>query len=98
MIAYVYSFICSRRPACEVYPHLFLFSRLHVLNKRHNSNCYHRVREAQDAGVICDGWIPGEFNQTYLFTKTTIPVNTRINFVDSIFSNAASQIGRIDKA
>ncbi len=23
-----------------------------VLNKRHNAICYHRVREAQDAGVI----------------------------------------------
>ena len=30
-----------------------------VLNKKHNSICYHRVREAQAAGTIRVGWIQG---------------------------------------
>ena len=30
---------------------------------------YHRVREAQDAGVIQIGWIPIDFNLEDLFTK-----------------------------
>ena len=37
---------------------------LSVLNKRHNTICYHRVREAQALGVLCVGWIPGGFNPT----------------------------------
>ena len=69
-----------------------------ALNKMHNAICYHRVREAQDAGILRVGWIPGEFNLSYLFTKTTMPGNTRHNLVDSIFSNKASPIGNIEKA
>ena len=46
-----------------------------VLNKRHNSIYYHRVFEAQDAGIIRVGW-------TEFFTMTTIPVNSRHNLVD----------------
>ena len=68
------------------------------LNKRHNEICYHRVREAQAAGIIWVGWIPGENNMKDLFTKTTIRGNTRHNFVDSILSNTASLIGDIEKA
>ena len=69
-----------------------------ALNKRYNAICYHRVREAQAAGILRVGWIPGEFNLADLFTKTTMPGNTRHNLVDSIFSNTASPIGDIEKA
>ena len=68
-----------------------------VLNKRGNYIYYHRVREAQDAGILRVGCIPGEFNLADLFTKTTMPGNTRHNLVDSIFSNAASHIGDVEK-
>jgi len=43
-----------------------------VLNKRHNAICYHRIREAQAAGMIRVGWIEGEKNVADLFTKTTL--------------------------
>ena len=69
-----------------------------AFNKRQNFICYHRVREAQAAGILRVGWIPGEFILSNLFTKTTIPGNTRNNLVDSIFSNTASPIGDIEKA
>ena len=69
-----------------------------ALKKRHNAICYERVREAQSAGIIRVGWIPAKFNLEDLFTKTTIPGNTRNNLVDSILSNTASTIGDIDKS
>ena len=69
-----------------------------ALNKRHNEISYHRVREAQSAGIIRVGWIPGEFNLAELFTNTTMPGNTRCNLVDSIFSSTSSPIGDIEKA
>ena len=49
------------------------------------------------AGVIRVGWIPGGSNLSYLFTKTTMPVNTSHNLVGSIFSNTASPISDIEK-
>ena len=69
-----------------------------VLNNRHNFICYHRVREAQAAGILWVGWIPEEFYLADLFIKTTMPGNKRHNLVDSIFSNKASPIGDIEKA
>ena len=69
-----------------------------ALNKRHNAICYHRFRETQAAGILRVGWIPGDFNLLYLFTKTTIHRNTRHTLVDSIFSNTASPIGDIEEA
>ena len=69
-----------------------------ALKKRHDSICYHRVMEAQAAGILRVGWIPGEFDLADLFTKTTMPGNTRHNLVVSIFSNTASPFGGIDKA
>ena len=69
-----------------------------ALNKRHNATCYHRVREYQDAVILRVGWISGEFNLEGLFTKTTMPGNTRHNLVDSIFSDTVSPIGDIEKA
>ena len=69
-----------------------------VLNKRHNAIYYHRVREAQAAGILCVGWIIIEFNLADLFTKTKMPGNTRHNLVDSILSNTALPIGDIENA
>jgi len=43
-----------------------------VLNKRHNAICYHRVREAQAAGIIHVGWIEVEKNVADLFTTTAL--------------------------
>ena len=40
-----------------------------TLNKRHNSICYHMIREAVAAGVLAVGWIPGTKNPADLFTK-----------------------------
>ena len=34
-----------------------------VLNKKHNSICYHIFREAHTASTIQVGWIPGEYNK-----------------------------------
>ena len=69
-----------------------------ALNKKHNSICYHRVREAQDEGILRVEWIQRYFNLVGLFTKPTIPTNTRHNLVYSIFSNTVSPIGDIEKA
>ena len=60
-----------------------------ALKNRHDDICYHRVRGAEAAGILRFGWISGEFNLADLFTKTTMPGNTRHNLVDSIFSNTA---------
>ena len=68
-----------------------------VLNKKHITICYHSVREYWAASVLCDVCIPGGFYMSDLFTKTTIPGNTRHNLVDSIFLNTASPIGGIKK-
>ena len=69
-----------------------------VLNKRHNSIYNHRVRVAQAAGILRFGWILGEFNLVDLFTKTTMPGNTRYDLVYSIFSNTESTIVDTEKA
>ena len=55
-------------------------------------------RGFQDAGILRVGLIPGDFKPEDLFTNTTLPVNTRHNLVDSIFSNTSSPIGGIEKA
>ena len=68
-----------------------------ALKKRRDDICYHRLREAQAAGVLQVGWIPGEFNLADLFTKTGMPGNTGHNLIDSMFSNKASPNGDIDK-
>ena len=69
-----------------------------ALKQRHDEICYRSLSEAEAAGILWVGWIPGEFNLADLFTKTTMPGNTRHNLVDSIFSNTASPIGDIEKA
>lgn len=61
-----------------------------VLHKRHNAICYHRVREAQAAGMIRVGWIPGNHNLADLFTKTTMPGNVKNDIVSTILMNDAA--------
>jgi len=65
-----------------------------VLNKRHNAICYHRVREAQEAGIIRVGWIEGERNVADLFTKTTISNKSKRKFVQFIFDDIATPLPR----
>ena len=65
-----------------------------VLNKRHNAICYHRVREAQAAGVIRVGWIEGKFNIADLFTKTTLSNEAKRTFVQHIFNDQVTPLPR----
>jgi len=65
-----------------------------VLNKRHITICYHRVREAQAAGIIQVGWIEGEKNLADLFTKTTLSNEGKRRFVQSIFDDTATPLPR----
>jgi hypothetical protein len=58
-----------------------------VLSKRHNAICYHRVREAQAAGIINVLWIKGSTNLADLLTKTTLASNVKHDIADCIFSN-----------
>ena len=65
-----------------------------VLNKRHNAICYHRVREAQAAGVIRVGWIEGKKNVADLFTKTTLSNESKRRFIQFIFDDTATPLPR----
>ena len=68
-----------------------------VLNKRNNAICYHKVRESQASGTFSVGWILGEYNLAYLFTKTTMTLNIRNGVVETIFYNKAAVIREKDK-
>ena len=63
-----------------------------VLNKKQNSICYHRVREAHTAGTIRVGWISGEYNKADIGTKTKIPTKRRYELLNSIFNEKVSMI------
>jgi hypothetical protein len=63
-----------------------------VLNKKHNSICYHKVREAQAAGTIRVGWIQGEYNKSDIATKTTLSTSRRYGLSSSIFDNNCTVI------
>ena len=63
-----------------------------ILNKKHNSVCYHRFREAHTDGTIRVGWISGEYNKADIGTKTTIPTKRRYELLDSIFNEKFSTI------
>ncbi len=65
-----------------------------VLNKKHNSICYHRVREAQAAGTVRVGWIEGEYNKADLATKTTLATTRRYNLTSSLFTNDCTIIDK----
>ena len=56
-----------------------------MLNKKHNSICYHRVREAQAAETIRIAWIDGDYNQSDIFTKTSITTEKRYGIAREIF-------------
>ena len=63
-----------------------------VLNKKQNSICYHRVREAYTSGTIGVGWISGEYNKSDIGTNTTIPTKRRYELLNSIFNEKVSTI------
>jgi len=65
-----------------------------VLNKRHNAICYHRVHEAQAAGVIRVGWIEGKENVADLFTKTTLSNESKRRFIQFIIDDKATPLPR----
>ena len=67
-----------------------------VLNKRNNTICYHRVREAQTAKIIRVAWISGEMNISDSLTKITMPANKKNQFVQEIFTNNSIGINRDD--
>ena len=62
-----------------------------ILNKRHNTICYHCVKELQAAGKIKVGWIPGKINPEYLLTKNTMASNVRHSILEVIFHNKAAK-------
>ena len=63
-----------------------------VLNKKHNSICYHRVQEAHTAGTIQVGWISGGYNKYDIGTKTTIPTKRQYKLLNQIFNEKVSTI------
>ena len=63
-----------------------------VLNKKHNSICYHRVQEAHTTGTIQVIWISGEYNKADIGTKTTIPTKRQYELLNSIFNEKVSTI------
>ena len=58
----------------------------YVLNKKHNSICYHRVLEADTDGTIKVGWVSGEYNKADIGKKATIPTKRRYELLNSIFN------------
>lgn len=56
-----------------------------TLTKKHNSICYHRVREAQASGAQRVGWINGEYNQADLLTKTTLSTEVKSGICHEIY-------------
>ena len=64
----------------------------YVLNKKYNSICYHRVREAHTDGTIKIGWISGDYNKSDIGTKTTIHTNRRYELLNYIFNEKLSTI------
>ena len=63
-----------------------------TLSKRHNAICYHRVCEAQAAGIIRVGWIEGQYNLADLLTKTTMAGNIRDGLVRNVVMNDATAL------
>ena len=63
-----------------------------MINKKHNSICYHKVRESHAAGTIRVGWISGEYNKADLATKTSLSTGRRYDLSNSIFDNKCTKI------
>ena len=53
-----------------------------VLKKKHNSICYHSVRETHTASTIRVGSISGENNKADIVTKTKIPTKKRYELLN----------------
>ena len=64
----------------------------YFLNKKHNSLCYHRFREAHTTGTMQVGWISGEYNKADIGTKTTIHTKRRYKLLNLIFNQKVSTI------
>ena len=56
-----------------------------VLNKKHNSICYHRVRDAVASSAQRVAWIQGEYNQANLLTKRTLSIERKLNICYELF-------------
>ena len=67
-----------------------------VLSKKHNSICYHKVREAHASGAQRVGWIRSEYNQADLFTKTTLSTDVKANICHEIFGWRRKDIFRFE--
>ena len=63
-----------------------------VLNKRHNAICYHRVKEAQAAGIIRVGWIEGAKNVADLFIKATLSNESKRRLTQFIFDDNSTPL------
>ena len=64
----------------------------YVLNKKHNSICYHRVLEAHTAGTILVVWISGDYNKAGIGTNKTIPMKRRYELPNLIFNENFSAV------
>ena len=58
-----------------------------LLERRHNSICYHRVYEAQAVEVIVVGWIQSKYNQAHLGTSITLSKKRRYDLLNEIMWN-----------
>ena len=56
-----------------------------VLSKKHNSICYHKVREMEASGAQRVGWISGDYNQADILTKTTLSTLVKNDICHEIF-------------
>jgi len=54
--------------------------------------CYHRIREAQAAGMIRVGWIEGEKNVADLLTKTTLSNESKRRFLQFVFDDDSTPL------
>ena len=65
-----------------------------LLNRKHNTICYHRVCEAHVVGTVQVGWISGKCYNADLATKTMLGKKRRHNLVSSIFDDCHAMMER----
>ena len=56
-----------------------------MLNKKHNSICYHVVCEAQASGAQRVAWVSGDYNQADILTKTTLGTDKKYGICHELF-------------
>jgi hypothetical protein len=56
-----------------------------TLSKKHNSICYHLVREAQAASIVRVAWISGDYNQADILTKSTLSTEKKFGICHEIY-------------